>query len=154
MKLTQNLSLFLLCFLVLSCGQIKSSPSPIPAFTLSKSFTREDYARLLATTTSGFIADWQAIELAKLECANAHSYPDEPPYNIQTELLTWKEVQDRRGRNNEGRNPDLEVWFVSMEGAWRHNGPYSEEGTQPTLISERCVVTIDTRSGSMINLTN
>jgi hypothetical protein len=106
-----------------------------------------------ASTPAGFISEQEAVEQAQLGCEQAHSPPEEPPQNIEAELLTCREVDAQTSFSGcRDEPPDLKAWFVSMDGLWFHEGPPGEEGANSPIPFRHCSVLMDAETGRLMEL--
>lgn len=110
--------------------------------------------KLRTPEASGQISREQAIGLAELYCAFAHSPPKLKPSNIEANLMTEKAALLRLDNQN-GDYSNKPVWLVSMDGLWEHEPPpVSPNETSIPLQFTRCRVIIEAKSGEMLTLTN
>jgi len=108
-------------------------------------------AELQKPQWNGKINRAQAIGLAELYCAYAHSVPQENPSNIEASLLTEKEAKNQWEDDASGVS-NKPVWLVSMDGLWEYEGHMTESGTVVPLLFRHCEVIIYAQTGEMSSL--
>ncbi len=147
-------------FLYLSFSYIRpmiiSMGSPTQTSIFAGPVNLELINQLRATQSTGEINKEQAIGLAELYCAQAHSPSKTSPSNVKTYYLTYKEAASRiiSGQVDISLNPSTPVWLVSMNGTWEHElSPILGTPTSP-LIFTRCSVIINAQTGESMGLTN
>jgi hypothetical protein len=84
---------------------------------------------LQTVTPSPFISEQQAIEIAIKDASMGHpelSRAKTPPKNAQAEVITLAAAEKRLTGHDSvpvGYDPNMMVWFVSMEGIWTDEFP-------------------------------
>jgi hypothetical protein len=107
-----------------------------------------------SSTSNSYISKQQAISAA-LEVASTSgpeiSGPHEEPSNISVQQMTLDEAVKKIGEHNQpatGYEPNMIVWFVTMEGLWL--GEMSAPGVVPTpepVLYHQYAIIIDAKTG-------
>jgi hypothetical protein len=111
-------------------------------------------SKLLTPEANGQISREQAIGLADLYCAEAHSPPKQYLSNIEADLMSEK-VALARLHSQDTNFSSKSVWLVSMDGLWEHEPPPAGPNTSSVpILFKHCSVIMDARTGDMESLTN
>jgi hypothetical protein len=105
-------------------------------------------AGLRKPQSNGMISREQAVGLAELYCAYAHSIPTVNISNVEASRMTEQEAQYQLNSETSGFS-NRPVWLVSMDGKWEHYGPVAADETAVPLQFDHCIVIIDAASGEM-----
>ncbi len=112
---------------------------------------------LTLTPGIAFIGEQEAIDIAVYHCDLGHLQAQESPNNVQADLTTLDNAIEILGDNNYGgREPELMVWLITMDGSWLLFGPPPEAGT-PTPAPPQfhhCAVIISATRGELISVSN
>ena len=108
------------------------------------------------TPTIASISEQEAIDLAIYHCDLGHLQAQESPYNVQVDLITLDDaLRILTDDNYGGREPELMVWLITMEGTWLLSGP-PPVGTPTSEPSQfhHCAVIITATTGELISVSN
>lgn len=109
------------------------------------------------TPTIASMSEQEAIDIAIYHCDLGHLQAQESPHNIQADLTTLDNaLRILADDNYHGRDPELMVWLITMEGTWLLFGPPPVAGTptpEPPQF-HHCAVIITATTGELISVSN
>jgi hypothetical protein len=146
--------IFLSMALLSACQRISTYSPVVPTPTKSYLlYNEDDFTRVRATQQNGRIAEWQAIELAKIECYYAHSKPSIVLEVVRAELMAygkWANIEEPADVRQDIGNSQ-QVWTVELKGSWVHEGgpAMDESGNKdnPRPSFNRCRLIINANTG-------
>jgi hypothetical protein len=107
--------------------------------------------------SQSYINKQEAIDMALEIASSPHpeiSGAQITPHNINAQQMTFDEAVKKLNENNEvpsGQDPNMIVWYITMEGIWQDEFPRPEDFPTPTAY-HRYTIILDAKTGLYLEI--